>query len=399
MKKRVLILIVLTLNLSVSACKIDKTKILISEVNRFSIDEHMANFSINLFKEATGEDKNSLLSPISTLYALSMTANGAEGDTLKEMERVLGAGSSIKDLNKALYAYKENLSGDDNLKLANSIWVRDDESIKIKESFIKSNADYYGASINKSKFNEKTVENINSWVYKNTDGMINEILDNIPEEAIMCLINAVAFDAEWEKPYESHEVMDAEFLAINNQKQIVAMMNSKENIYIEDEEAIGFIKPYEGDKYSFLAILPKTNINDYIKSLTGEKYLNLINNAEFARVVTGIPKFKFSYDVSMNEALKRLGINKAFDETEADFSNIGNSSRGNIHIDNVLHKTFIDVNELGTKAGAVTAVMLKDMLSLEEPDYYVYLDRPFVFMIIENETKAPIFIGAVREIN
>lgn len=358
-----------------------------------------ADFAVKLFKEGYDPEKSSLISPLSVMLALAMTANGAQDITLSEMERTLGGEIKIDELNEYLYSYAEGLPSDENAKLdiANSIWFRDSETLEVKKDFLQTNADYYNAAAYKAAFDSQTVKDINNWVKSNTDGMIDKIIDEIGYDTVMYLINALTFDAEWENIYYKHSVAQGEFTSVNGDKRRVEMMYSTEGKYIKDANAQGFIKAYKGG-YSFAALLPDegVSVNDYIQSLSGQKLLDIINGAENANVQAQLPKFSYDYAVHLNDALKKLGMPAAFDSSGADFSRLGSSDLGNIYIGDVLHKTFISVDERGTKAGAVTKVEMNAESAM--PGYSVKLNRPFVYMIIDDATGLPIFIGAVMDI-
>lgn len=357
-----------------------------------------SRFSVDLFKR-TAKGGNSLVSPLSVMLALSMTANGADSETLTEMEKVLGGEISINELNQYLYTYANSLPNKEKSKfsISNSTWFRDEERLQVEQPFLQKNADYYGAAAYKSAFDDQTLKDINSWVKEKTDGMIDEILDEISDDAVMYLINAIVFDAEWDRIYNKSDISKDEFTNIDGSKVSVDMMASEEMKFISDEMARGFIKPYKNGDYSFVAILPDENIaiNDYIDTLTGESFMNLIERAEDRGVNAHLPQFSYDYKIKMNDALKDMGMKQAFD-SGADFSKLGKSTRGNIYIHEVLHKTFISVDERGTKAGAVTKVEITDESAFEGE--YVVLNRPFVYAIIDNSTKLPIFIGTVVEL-
>lgn len=360
--------------------------------------------TVDLFKSSVQESKNEnvLISPLSIQLALAMTANGADGETRKEMEALLGDGLSIEELNKYLYTRINSLPSEDKYKLgiANSIWFRDDENrLTVEQDFLQTNADYYDAQIYKSAFDDQTVKDINHWVAGHTNGMIDEILDQIDPDTVMYLINALVFDAKWEKTYELSDIWDGTFTAVSGDTRKVKMMNSTEGKYLDDGKATGFIKDYKDGKYSFAALLPNENVDiyDYIDGLTNEGLLQTIKNAGAGSVMAIMPKFSYEYELTMNDLLKKLGMPSAFNRGIADFSKLGHSSYGNIYIGNVLHKTFIAVDELGTKAGAVTSVEMKNESAMLT-DREVRLDRPFVYMIIENGTGLPIFIGTVMDI-
>ena len=320
----------------------------------------VTDFAIRLFKASNENGKNTLISPLSVLCALAMTANGAEEETLAQMEEVLGM--TTDELNLYLYSYMKNLPQGDKYKLslANSIWFTEDERFTVNQDFLQTNADYYGADIYKAPFDKQTLKDINNWVKQNTDGMIPEILDQIPPEAIMYLVNALAFEAEWSEIYEKHQVKDGEFTKEDGTKQDVKFMYGSEGTYFEDEKATGFMKRYKGGKYAFVAMLPNegVSVSEYIASLDGESLNALLANPQYGTVHTSIPKFETEYKVEMSEILQDMGMTEAFDMYNADFEGLGTSTGGNIYISRVLHKTFISVGEKGTKAGAATIVPL-----------------------------------------
>ena len=362
----------------------------------------VTDFAIRLFKASNENGKNTLISPLSVLCALAMTANGAEEETLAQMEEVLGM--TTDELNLYLYSYMKNLPQGDKYKLslANSIWFTEDERFTVNQDFLQTNADYYGADIYKAPFDKQTLKDINNWVKQNTDGMIPEILDQIPPEAIMYLVNALAFEAEWSEIYEKHQVKDGEFTKEDGTKQDVKFMYGSEGTYFEDEKATGFMKRYKGGKYAFVAMLPNegVSVSEYIASLDGESLNALLANPQYATVRTSIPKFETEYKVEMSDILQSMGMTEAFDMYNADFEGLGTSTDGNIYISRVLHKTFISVGEKGTKAGAATIVEMKDGAAAEptEPKE-VYLDRPFVYMLVDCENNIPFFIGTMMDVN
>ena len=247
-------------------------------------------------------------------------------------------------------------------------------------------------------FNEKTLRDINNWVKKNTDGMIEKIIDDLDPDAVMYLINTVLFDAEWENIYKKDEIRDSTFTALDSTKRTVSMMYSTEQRYLDDGKATGFIKPYKSG-YSFVALLPNEDISlsDYAASITGKSFADTIKNAEDVPVEAAMPKFSYDYDIEMSGALKALGMLLPFDPEKADFSALGYYESGNIFISRVLHKSYITVDEKGTKAGAATAADIKATSDIGGL-YSVTLDRPFVYAVIDDAYGLPVFIGAVTDI-
>jgi len=359
------------------------------------------DFAIRLFKASNEGGENTLISPLSVLCALAMTANGAEKETLSQMESVLGM--TTDELNLYLYSYIMNLPQGEKYKLslANSIWFTDAERFTVNQDFLQTNADYYGADLYKAEFNDQTCKDINNWVKNNTDEMIPKILDTISSDAVMYLVNALAFEAEWSDRYEKNQVRKGKFTKEDGTKQEADFMYSSGGAYLEDEKATGFMKYYSGGKYAFIAMLPGNgvSVSGYLDYLNGDALNKLLSNPQYVTVNTALPKFETEYSVEMSEILKSMGMSEAFDMYNADFGALGTSDSGNIYISRVLHKTFMSVGEKGTKAGAATVVEVKDGASPEfaEPKE-VYLDRPFVYMLVDCENKIPFFIGTMMDI-
>lgn len=412
MKKILAIMLVVGILLSTTACtKTESTNLMENITPQVVNDEPnmdagaaaAADFGVRLFREAMEADKNTLISPLSVLYALSMTANGADGETLAQMEEVLGM--DIQSLNSFMAAYMKNLPTSEayKLHLANGIWFRDDPSFEVNQDFLQTNANYYNAEIRKAAFDEATRKEINDWVKTNTDGMIPEILDQIHPAAVMYLVNALAFEAKWAQEYEEFQIREGSFTTEDGTVRNVQMMHSSEHRYLEDEQATGFIKYYEDQRYAFVAMLPKEGVTvaEYVEGLTGEHLKQMLAEPEDILVETAIPKFEMQYDVQMSEILQQMGMNDAFSKNDADFSRLGiyHSDGSNIYISRVLHKTFISVAEQGTKAGAATVIELPAEGAFANPEYRtVTLDRPFVYLLIDCETNLPFFIGTMMDV-
>lgn len=354
----------------------------------------LTQFALQLCQEEFKEG-NLLISPFSILSALGMTANGAAGDTLAQIEALFQTDTT--SLNDYLMAYRQFLPQGDKyqINIANSIWFKDKESLTVQPSFLQRVKDYYGANVYKAPFDESTKNSINAWVKKETDGMIEQLLEEAPPaDAVVYLINALSFDAEWEKIYEETQIRAGEFTTAAGEKQKVEFMNSHEYSYLETPTATGFLKPYAEGKYAFAALLPKENIEmaDFLQSLDGESLQKLLAAPSDMEVIVRLPKFTVEYSTILNQSLQDLGMTTAFDSERADFSPLAHSDDGNIFISKVIHQAKIEVNERGTKAGAVTAVEMTDGAALMEPKQVV-LDRPFFYMIIDTEQNFPLFMG------
>lgn len=363
--------------------------------------EHMENFSIALFQRNYEKEKNTLISPLSVLIALAMTANGADGETLKQMEQVLGEGFSIHQTNMYCSYLLNEFCKDGQVKMncANSIWFRDTATFTPRQDFLQTNADYYGASVYKAAFDDRTLQDINQWVTEKTNGMIENILDEIPANAMLYIINALAFEGKWKDAYSENSIRDGVFTNHEGKKQSVELMYSTEEQYLEDGSATGFIKEYAGGQYSFVALLPKegVSLDDYVTSLTGDGFQTLLATAKSTDISVAIPKFCYDYDVLLNQSLMEMGITDAFSPQLADFSKMAEVSDGNLYISRVIHKTFIAVDEEGTRAGAATIVEVPKCSAPTET-YTVHLTRPFVYAIVDNTTGIPAFMGAVVDL-
>lgn len=356
-----------------------------------------ADFGIKLLQKSMAADKNYMVSPYSVLSALAMTANGAKGDTLAEMQAVLCPGRKISALNKDILAYRSLLTENKNVTFtdANSIWFRDNENVfNVNNDFLRINANYFNASAYKSPFDNGTVSEMNKWVRTKTDGMIDGIIDEIDSASVMYLINAIAFKAKWSEQYADSDVYMRSFTDINGDSREVKMMSGCESRYIDYGGATGFIKDYEGGNFAFVALLPNegTSLPDYVNSLTGDKFIKTVLSVKDAVCYTKMPIFKSEYSINLNNALIDMGMPLAFSDREADLSLIG-SAGDRLFISAVEHKTFISVNTEGTEAAAVTAVTVKATGALLEAAE-VTLDRPFVYAVIDTETNLPVFIGA-----
>jgi serpin B len=361
----------------------------------------LSDFGVRLMQQtmkSAKKDENVLISPLSVLLALYMTANGADGQTKEQMMQVLG-----DDLNGYLKAYQEALpkSAYYKLNIANGIWFKDKESLKVQNEFLQTNRDYFNAALYKAPFDDTTCKEINNWVKENTDGMINNILNEIPQDAVLYIIDALSFDAKWSKPYQELSVHeDSIFTKEDGTEQKTTLMYSTEHIYLEDEYATGFMKYYKENKYAFVALLPKEGVKvaDYVAALNADGLHQMLSDAKATVVHARLPKFKIEYDILLNDVLMQMGMTDAFSSDAADFTKMAVSDDGNIFISRVLHKTFISVDEQGTKAGAATAVETTDGAALITESYDVYLDRPFVYMLIDCETNQPFFIGTLMDV-
>lgn len=375
------------------------------------------NFGVELMKHCFDPTKqgseNFLVSPVSISTALSMTANGADSKTREEMEKVLGNGLTLDQINEYMAYYVKDLP--DNLTekvyLANSIWFKDTPIFKVRDDFLETNKKYYSSEIYKSAFDNSTVKDVNSWVNTNTKGMIPTVLNNGDLdkkgdiEPLMLLINTLYFEADWARKYT--DSFNGIFTDLNGVEHNVKRMSSTEYEYFDLGDADAFKKPYVNENYSFVGILPRDNdIVKYVNDLDAEKLFEGLKECEDPDeydLTVILPKFEYSYDTSLNDVLQEMGMSTAFDYTTADFTKMYDNTVENapiLFIDKALHKTKIEVTESGTKAAAVTAVLMGGWgggLPLTKKHITIDLDRPFVYMIVD-KNNIPLFIGAVTQI-
>jgi len=361
----------------------------------------MAGFSVDILKQLADGKKNVLVSPLSVSLALAMVANGASGPTLTQMEQVLGGGMPISDLNAALPGFVHGLPNTDGAKfhVANALWYNESNGTVVDKDFLATTAGTYDASAHGAPFDAQTVKDVNAWVKKNTDGMIPKIIDQLGPDQAMVLLNALAFDAKWARPYDEGRVRPGVFTDASGQKLNVVYLTSKENSYLDDGKAIGFTKPYDNNSYRFVALLPNpgVSVTDYVASLTGDTWLKTLGSAQETVVNATLPEFSFDYSSSIKDALSAMGMTDAFGPS-ADLSRMGTANGQPLFISDVLHKTFIDVTPVGTRAGAATAAMAGMGAAPAPEPKVVTLDRPFVFAIVDGKTNLPLFLGVVNTI-
>lgn len=374
------------------------------------------------------EGTNALVSPLSVASALGLAANGAEGETLHQMETVLGM--DVGSLNAYLNAQRirtasdaHNDKGDPAVTLSNSIWIRDTPEFKASEAFLQDAVSWYGASVFSAPFDDSTVRDINAWVRAGTNNMIDGILDEsspISEEAIMFLVNALAFEAAWEDPIDDGFVETATFTCEDGSKQDVGLMYSFEDRYFEmdlasgavaeseeesaaiadDTRLVGFAKPYQGGAYAFVALLPPEGmtVSEAVAQLSGDTLSTLLESSWYTPVEAYLPAFSFDYSTQLADTLKALGMVDAFNPNAADFSGVGEGLP--LSISRVLHKTYVEVDQEGTSAAAATIVELEAGSSSpgeEAPPKVVRLDRPFIYLIVDTRANNPLFVGILMQ--
>ena len=358
------------------------------------------DFSVRLLQNTLAAEGNTLVSPLSVLSALAMTANGARGETLAQMETVLGM--DRETLNQWIRNYMAALPSEERYKLsmANSIWYTDSDRFAVNPEFVRATVDSYDAGIYPTTFNDAACKAINGWVEEHTDGRIRDILDSVSADAVMYLVNALAFEAEWQSIYKENQVRGGTFTTEDGREQKVELMWSDENAYLEDEKAEGFLKYYTDRKYAFAALLPKegVSVEEYVASLTGDHLHALLSAPREEPLKAAIPRFEATYKSELSGNLMAMGMRDAFNPMAADLSGLGTMEGERLHISLVIHQTFLAVDERGTEAGAATVVGVKGPPAIPpQTNKEIVLDRPFVYMLIDCENSLPFFIGTAMD--
>ncbi len=355
-------------------------------------------FGIKLFKEIVEEegDTNIFVSPLSVSMALGMTYNGADGTTKEAMEKTLElSGLTVEEINesyKNLINLLTQLDPKVQFDIANSIWYRDIWTPE--KEFLDLCAKYFYAQVTGMDFNAPdAVDIINAWVEENTNGKIKDIVKGpISRDTVMFLINAIYFKGAWTYQFDKELTEDDWFYLDDGSRVPCEMMEQRalHKYYSNDIfEAVDL--PYGEGDFSMTIFLPhlSKHVDDVIAQLSQENYDLWISSLSVPEdsFDVYIPKFKLEYELKLNEVLQTLGMGIAFSKV-ADFRKM--YREGGVWIDEVLHKTFLEVNEEGTTAAAVTVVVMTCSLP---PSFRV--DRPFVFVIRENRSGTILFIGKI----
>ena len=358
-------------------------------------------FGFKLYKEILKQDsnKNVFVSPTSVAIALSMTYNGASGETQQAMAKALElqgiALPTVNQANNALKASLQNADPDVQLSIANSLWAK--QGFTFKPDFIERNRQFYGAKVTELDFaSSDASRTINNWVKENTRGKIEQIIDQIKPNDALFLINAIYFKGSWTDKFKKSQTADLPFyLSDGSQKQHPMMSQSGEYQYYDNETFQAISLLYGKGRMSLYVFLPKknTNIEAFQQQLTAENWQQWMNQFGMQNGSIQLPRFKLDYDIQLNTALEALGMESAFSD-EANFSNMTSSS---VAINEVKHKTFVEVNEEGTEAAAATSVTVPTMARVPTEPFQMVVDRPFFCAIRDNRTGTILFMGSIRE--
>ena len=352
--------------------------------------DYKENYSaMSTILDAIDKGENIIYSPLSFNIAMGMLANGVSEDLQKPFEEYYGF--TAEEYNKFAQYYLS--LNDDVTEHANSIWVKKD--FVLNEKFQKTVKEYFDAECENVEFNQEFIEKLNNWCKEKTHDLIPKILDNPPDENHKCfLVNALYFNGQWTKEYSENSVRDTEFTTKDNQKVTVTGMFGEENIYFENENAKAFAKPYKGNKYIFVGILPKEEGDFTFADLDIE---SLLASKSYEEVQTMLPKFKFDNSNTMTDILDEIGLGGL--KVEGSLSNII-ENEDDLFVSMILQKAIIDVNEKGTEAAAVTIIGVTDSCApIQKEPKTVYLDRPFAFLMYDVENDVVLFAGKVVQPN
>ena len=357
-------------------------------------------FGFELFREIyrVSEEENIMISPMSISYALGMTYNGAAGTTLDAFNDVLHFGGltnqEVNESYKDLMDQLLNLSDEVEFALANSIWFK--EGYPVLEEFIKTNEDYFNAAIREADFSDpKTVDLINGWIEEQTNDKIKDMLDQIPGDVVMYLINAIYFNANWKYEFPKEDTYEGEFKLENGSQTAVDYMVVEGDFHYTSNDDFAAVElPYSDSSFSMLVMLPQqgNSVSSLIESLDVSTWDSWFEHSQRLGVRVVLPKFKYEFKDLLNDPLKTLGLGVAFSDN-ADFSRIVPDR--SLCISRVIHQTFIDVQEEGTEAAAATIVEIKELSSPGGASITFFADHPFLYLIKENSTGAIVFMGKV----
>ncbi|MDZ7333499.1 MAG: serpin family protein [candidate division KSB1 bacterium] len=395
-------MIILSLLVFISSCRCTKSPNEPRSIRELTsiektIVESDNRFGIKLFQEIVKaqKDTNIFISPLSVSMALGMTLNGAAGTTREAMIRTLELeGLSDQQINENYQSLIELLVGLDpkvKFQIANSIWHRDD--MTFEQSFIDLNKKYFDALVSALNFGDPNAKNIiNAWVYEHTNGKINKIVEKINRDDVMFLINAIYFKGIWKYQFEEKNTADALFtLPDNSQVPCKMMAQTGEFQHFANDQFQAIDLPYGDELFSMVVILPSASadIDELISELDQNDWNHWLASFQKEKGTIFLPRFKLEYKLRMNDVLIALGMGVAF-SPGADFTRM--FKPGGLFISEVNHKTFIEVNEEGTEAAAVTSVVIG---RTSTSGFVMRVDRPFIFAIRENHSGTILFVGKI----
>ena len=356
-------------------------------------------FTLKLFKNLSSSNTagaNLFASPLSVSFALGMTSNGANGQTLDAIKNTLNFNGLTQEQVNSYYnnliTNLPQLDPNTTLKIANSIWYR--QEFSVLPDFLQTNSTSFHAKVQGLDFNNPaSVTQINNWVSDQTAGKIPTIVEAIPADAVMYLINAIYFKSSWKEKFDPTHTIKRTFNPDGGGSVQSDFMDNimPVNLFTNDNVIVAEL-PYSGDKYSMVVAMPQNGtIGDFVTGIDSAKWQLWMNSLTPAKPEIQLPKFKISYDVTLNDALTQLGMGIAFTKL-ADFSKI--NATASLLITKVKHKAFVEVNEDGTTAAAATSVEVGITAAPLAP--MVTFNHPFFFAIREMKSGLIVFVGTVN---
>ncbi len=359
------------------------------------------SFGLTLFQnlENSTNNKNFMISPLSISMAFSMVYNGANGETKEQIAKALEIESfSLEEVNAANANLLNQLfKGDEQISIhtANSIWLQND--FQVQHKFQKSIENYYKAKVTKADFtNSKTVEEINNWVSEQTNHKITEIIKSISPDEVLFLINTLYFKGDWTNAFDDNKTTLETFTIEGGQEIETLMMNRTDSMfYFKNEQFAAIELPYGNGQFAMNILLPNesSTVRDITNRLTAESWRGGLQCfVKRQNVKLKLPKFKIEYELPLNDLLMQMGMKDAF-SAKADFSKINEDKT--LQISSAIHKTYIEVDEVGTEAAAVTSIGFKlTSMPINAPKTIpFYCNKPFLFIITETKSGSIIFMG------
>lgn len=364
------------------------------------IGNSVNDFGLKLFKKLneTGQGSNIIISPLSVSTALTMVYNGSKGETRSAMATTLEFNSMpLEEINESYKNLSDTLTSLDSavvFQIANSIWYR--QILQVEQDFLDMNRSFFDARISSCNFSDPgTVDIINDWVSENTNGKIPTVVGKpISPDLVMLLINAIYFHGNWTKQFDIENTRDDEFALLDDSKVACKMMNQEGRFrYFENDTFQAIELPYGNGAFGMVIYLPKpgVGIDDLVGVFDGDSLKLWSSKLHGRRGTISMPRFKLEYEETLNDILTSLGMGIAF-SGEADFSGI---SKG-IFISYVKHKTYVEVNEEGTEAAAVTSVGMATSAAPTE-SFIMRVDRPFLFLIRDSRSGTILFLGKITD--
>jgi len=367
-----------------------------------AITQSSNTFAFSLLKavNATFADSNVFISPLSASMALGMALNGTATETHSEMRAALGLTTgTMAEVNQgfqSLIGMLRALDPNVDFRIANAVWYRDTFGPDIEQSFLDATRTYFDARVEGLDFaSPNALTAINDWVNSSTNGKIDKMVDQIPSEIVMYLMNAIYFKGNWREEFDPKRTAAADFTTNQNQVVTAQMMSRRGGFRLRRLSAgtLAVELPYGGDAFVMTAILPPdgTDINAFIDVLSPQVLDALTTDMDDAGMTLHLPKFRLAWEDEFNDELKSLGMQRAFVPDGADFTPLSARLGHNLYISKVRQKTFVDVNEEGTEAAAVTSVDIGVTSFPSTVDF----NRPFVFVIRERLTGTILFVGKI----